>query len=47
MKKIYRTFLFLFISTNILSQENIVDKISNNLTLDGNLEYANEKLIEA
>jgi tetratricopeptide (TPR) repeat protein len=47
MKKIYRTFLFLFISTNILSQENIVDKISNNLTLDGNLEYANKKLIEA
>ena len=47
MKKIYRTFLFLFISTNILSQENIADKISNNLTLDGNLEYANKKLIEA
>ena len=47
MKKIYRTFLFLFISTNILSQDNIVDKISNNLTLDGNLEYANKKLIEA
>ena len=47
MKKIYRTFLFLFISTNILSQDNIVDKTSNNLTLDGNLEYANKKLIEA
>ena len=47
MKKIHRTFLFLFISTNILSQDNIVDKISNNLTLDGNLEYANKKLIEA
>jgi len=47
MKKIYKTFLFLFISTNILSQDNIADKISNNLTLDGNVEFIEKNLIDA
>ena len=47
MKKIYKTFVFLLISTNILAQNNTLDKASNNLTLDGNLEFVEENLIDA
>ena len=47
MKKNFKTFLFLLVSTNILSQNNSLDKISNNLTLDGNVEFVDENLIDA
>ena len=47
MKKIYKGFLFLFISSNIMSQENSLDKISNNLTFNGNIEFSEKNLIDA
>ena len=37
----------MLVSTNILSQNNSLDKISNNLTLDGNVEFVDENLIDA
>jgi Ca-activated chloride channel family protein len=46
-EKKFKTFLFLLVSTNILSQNNSLDKISNNLTLDGNVEFVDENLIDA
>ena len=47
MKKIYKVFLFLLISSNILSQEDSIDKTSNNLTFDGNIEFYDKNLIDA
>ena len=47
MKKIYKVFVFLFISSNILSQEGFIDKVSNNLTFDGNIEFSEKNLIDA
>jgi len=47
MKKMFRILLFLLISANVLCQEKDFDKTSNNLTLDGNVEFINKNLIEA
>ena len=47
MKKMFRILLFLLISVNVLCQEKDFDKTSNNLTLDGNVEFINKNLIEA
>ena len=47
MKKMFRILLFLLISANVLCQEKDFDKTSNNLTLDGNVEFMNKNLIEA
>ena len=47
MKKMFRILLFLMISSNVVCQEKVFDKTSNNLTLDGNVEFINKNLIEA
>jgi hypothetical protein len=47
MKKIYKAFLFLIISSNVFSQENLINKKSNNLTYDGNIEFSDKNLVEA
>ena len=47
MKKIFRPLLFLLISVNALCQDKDFVKKSNNLTLNGNVEFINKNLIEA
>ena len=47
MKKMFRIIIFLMVSVNIFCQEKAFDKKSNNLTLDGNVEFLNKNLIQA
>ena len=47
MKKMFRILLFLMMSSSVVCQEKVFDKTSNNLTLDGNVEFINKNLIEA
>ena len=46
MRTIIRSF-FILTSLIVLSQKNNIDQKSNNLTLDGNVEFSNKEFIEA
>ena len=47
MKKNYKTLIILFSAINVFAQNNVIDKTSNNLTLDGNVEFTDKNLIQA
>ena len=47
MKKNYKTLIILFSAINVFAQNNVIDKTSNNLTLDGNIEFIDKNLIQA
>ena len=47
MKKNYKTLIILFSAINVFAQNNVIDKTSNNLTLDGNVEFIDKNLIQA
>ena len=47
MNKRYTIIFFFLISVKIFSQDSLLDKKSNNMTLDGNLEYVENNLIDA
>jgi Ca-activated chloride channel family protein len=47
MNKRYTIIFFFLISVKIFSQDSPLDKKSNNMTLDGNLEYVENNLIDA
>lgn len=46
MKTVIRL-IFVFFTCFLFSQEKELDKVSNNLTVDGNVEFLNKKLIDA
>ena len=47
MKKNHKTLIILFSAINVFAQNNVIDKTSNNLTLDGNVEFIDKNLIQA
>ena len=47
MKKNYKTLIILFSAINVFAQNNVIDKTSNNLTLDGNVEFIDKNLVQA
>lgn len=47
MSKTHKVFFLIMVSLRIFSQDSSVNKRSNNITLDGNLEYVENNLIEA
>ena len=47
MNKRHTIIFFFLISVKIFSQDSPLDKKSNNMTLDGNLEYVENNLIDA